>query len=59
VRLCEETCILMELYKRLLMKANPLELHKACLAGKLFEFAGKFDKMDEDHRRLMKNFYPL
>jgi hypothetical protein len=39
----EEICILMEIYKRLLIKADPLELHKACLAGQLFEFAAKFD----------------
>lgn len=58
-RTFEETCTLMEIYKRILGKANPLALHEACLAGKLFEFAGKFDKMDETHRRLMKNFYPL
>jgi hypothetical protein len=55
----EETCILMEIYKRLLLKADALELHEACLAGELFEFAQKFDRMDEGHRRLMKNFYPL
>ena len=55
----EETCTLMEVYKRLLRKASPLALHEACLAGKLFEFAEKFDKMDEKHRRLMKNFCPL
>ena len=58
-RTFEETCILMEIYKRLLDKANPLALHEACLAGKLFEFAGEFDKMSETHRRLMKNLYPL
>ncbi len=55
----EEICILMEIYKRLLIKADPLELHKACLAGQLFEFASKFDKMDEGHRGLMKNFHAL
>ncbi|CZR61330.1 uncharacterized protein PAC_11226 [Phialocephala subalpina] len=55
----EETCILMEIYKRLLEKANPLDLHQACLAGKLFEFAKKYHTMDKDHRRLMRNFYPL
>ena len=55
----EEICILMEIYKRLLQDADPLELHKACLAGKLFVFAQKFHAMNEDHRRLMKNVYPL
>lgn len=55
----EETCILREVYKRLLLKANPLELHEACLAGKLFEFAQRFHRMDGAHRRLMKFFFPL
>ncbi|OCK75458.1 hypothetical protein K432DRAFT_429412, partial [Lepidopterella palustris CBS 459.81] len=55
----EETCILMEIYKRILQKADPLELHKACLAGKLFVFAQMFHAMDEGHKRLMKNVYPL
>lgn len=55
----EETCILLEIYKRLLQKADPLELHEACLAGVLFEFARKFHQMDERHRRLMRNYYPL
>jgi hypothetical protein len=58
-RTFEETCILMEIYKRLLQKADPLELHKACLAGKLFVFARRFHTMDEGHRRLMENLYPL
>ncbi|KAB8214014.1 hypothetical protein BDV33DRAFT_183543 [Aspergillus novoparasiticus] len=53
-----ETCTLMELYKRLLRKASPLDLHEACVAGKLFEFAECFHKMDQAHRRLMRNFYP-
>ena len=55
----EETCILMEIYKRLLQNADPLDLHKACFAGKLFAFARKYHTMDEGHRKLMKNFYPL
>ncbi|QRD93259.1 hypothetical protein F9C07_2077189 [Aspergillus flavus] len=54
-----ETCTLMELYKRLLRKASPLDLHEACVAGKLFEFAECFHKMDQAHRRSMKDFYPL
>ncbi|THV46494.1 hypothetical protein BGAL_0381g00010 [Botrytis galanthina] len=55
----EETCILLEIYKRLLREADPLELHEACLAGKLFEFAEAYYHIDESHRRLMKNLYPL
>ncbi|KAL3423505.1 hypothetical protein PVAG01_05252 [Phlyctema vagabunda] len=53
----EETCILMEIYKRLLIKADPLDLHAACLKGNLFDFAQGFHKMNEKHRRLMRNFY--
>lgn len=55
----EDICVMIEIYKRLLLKASPLDLHKACIAGKLFEFAQKFNKMDEIHRRLLRNFYPL
>ena len=55
----EETCILMEIYKRLLTKADPLELHATCLKGKLFEFAQGFHKMDKAYQRLMRNVYPL
>ncbi|KAF7922174.1 hypothetical protein BELL_0761g00090 [Botrytis elliptica] len=55
----EETCILLEIYKRLLREANPLELHEACLAGKLFEFAESYHDMDEGHRMMMRNPYPL
>ena len=25
----------------------------------MFEFAGRFDGMEEGHQRLMKNFYPF
>ena len=49
----------MEIYKRLLLKASPLDLHEACLSGKLFEFAQKFHKMEDSHMKLMKNIYPL
>ncbi|KAM0134264.1 hypothetical protein ACHAP3_005577 [Botrytis cinerea] len=55
----EEICILLEIYKRLLKVANPLALHEACLDGRLFEFANWFHDMDESHRRLMRNLYPL
>jgi hypothetical protein len=55
----EETCILSEVYKRLLSKADPLELHEACLAGRSFEFAERFHRMDVKHRRLMRNPYHL
>jgi hypothetical protein len=53
----EETFTLMEIYKRLLGKANPLALHETCLSNKLFEFAEMFDMLDEKYERLMRNFY--
>ena len=49
----------MELYKRLLDKATPLDLHDACVAGKLFEFASQYDVIEGEHKRLMKNFCSL
>ncbi|PGH14769.1 hypothetical protein AJ80_05813 [Polytolypa hystricis UAMH7299] len=58
-RTFEETCILMEVYKRLLLEADPLELHEACLDGQLFEFAQEFHTMDERYGELMRNIYPL
>lgn len=58
-RTLEDTCILMEIYKRLLVKAGPLDRHQACLEGRLFESAHRFLNMDEKYRILMKNFRPL
>ena len=55
----EETCILMEIYGRVLKTANPLALHQACIAGKLFEFASGYVRMEERWRPLMWNPYPL
>ncbi|TGO12410.1 hypothetical protein BTUL_0089g00470 [Botrytis tulipae] len=55
----EETCIPLEIYKRLLREADPVELHEDCLAGRLFEFAEAYHHMDEGHRMLMRNPYPL
>ena len=65
-RTFEETCILMEIYGQALKTANPLEktanpleLHQACIAGHLFQFASGYVRMEERWRPLMKNFYPL
>ena len=58
-RTFEETCILMEIYGRVLKTANPLELHQACVAGDLFQFASGYVRMEERWRPLMRNFYPL
>jgi hypothetical protein len=58
-RTFEETCILMEIYGKVLKTANPLALHQACVAGDLFQFANLFVRMEERWRSLMSNFYPL
>ena len=55
----EETCILMQIYKEVLKIANPLELHRACVAGDLFRFASDHYRMEEGWRSLMENPYPL
>ena len=58
-RTFEETCTLVEIYGKVLETANPLELHQACVAGELFQFAGKYVRMEERWKSLMRNFYPL
>jgi hypothetical protein len=58
-RTFEETCTLMEIYGKVLKTANPLELHQACVAGDLFQFASGYVRMEERWRSLMRNFYPL
>ena len=58
-RTFEETCILMEIYRKVLKTANPLALHQACVAGALFLFASGFVQMEEGWISLMKNCYPL
>lgn len=58
-RTFEETCILMEIYSKVLKTANPLELHQACVAGDLFRFASDYVWMEERWRSLMSNIYPL
>ena len=58
-RTFEETCTLMEIYGEVLKTADPLELHQACLADDLFQFARGYVLMEERWRLLMTNFYPL
>ena len=58
-RTFEELCILMEIYGKVLKTANPLELHRACVAGDLFQFASVYVRMEERWRSLMRNPYPL
>lgn len=55
----EETCILMEIYGRVMKVANALELHQACVAGDLFDFACAYVQMEDQWRSLMRNPYPL
>ncbi|KAH6909637.1 tRNA synthetases class I-domain-containing protein [Coprinopsis sp. MPI-PUGE-AT-0042] len=40
---------------------RPLDLHQACIRGQLFEHLGTFPqvRLVEEHRRLLKNPYPL
>jgi hypothetical protein len=49
----------MEIYGKVLKTANPLELHQACVAGDLFQFASGYVRMEERWRPLMRNLYPL
>jgi hypothetical protein len=51
--------VLMEIYRRVLASAGPLELHEACISGRLYEFANRHYQMKEKWRRLMRNLYPL
>jgi hypothetical protein len=58
-RTLEDTCTLIEIYKKVLLTANPLELHKACVAGDLFWFAAGHIQMKKTWEPLMQNLYPL
>ncbi|KAK2753359.1 hypothetical protein FQN55_003488 [Onygenales sp. PD_40] len=49
----EETRTLMGIYKQLLGKITPLELHEACVTKKVLGCARKFGLVNEGHRRLM------
>ncbi|KAL8833124.1 MAG: hypothetical protein Q9170_004482 [Blastenia crenularia] len=58
-RTFEETCVLIEVYTKVLKTANPLELHQACIAGKLISFTSRYVRIEERWRSLMINCYPL
>ena len=58
-RTFEKIYILMEIYGKVRKTANPLELHEACVAGELFQFASGYVRMEERWRSLMSNFCPL
>ena len=55
----EKICTLTEIYGEILKTADPLELHAACVAGNLFQFARRYFPMKEQWRPLMRNLYPL
>jgi hypothetical protein len=55
----EEMCILMGIYGKVLETANPLDLHRACVAGNLSQFASGYVQMNEQWRPLLKNLYTL
>ncbi|ORX98686.1 hypothetical protein BCR34DRAFT_593143 [Clohesyomyces aquaticus] len=55
----EDTCMLVEIYGRVLERVDLMELHKACIGGRLFEFVGQFIEVEERWRRLLWNPYPL
>jgi len=63
----EENQELKEVYKQFFSqyRADPMELHEACIAGRLFEYVGGFVELNKKNknkkkfRRLMKNPYPL
>lgn len=60
----EETKLLEELYTKYFVHADadPLELHKACIAGELMKYLGEFVKLKpktEKYKRLLRNSYPM
>jgi hypothetical protein len=54
-----DTMDLKEVYKNLLFAADALDLHRACVTGKILEFATKHIKVEERFKSLMRNPYPL
>ncbi|KAL4069066.1 hypothetical protein J3A83DRAFT_3472439 [Scleroderma citrinum] len=58
----EEKFALKNVYKDLLQspQVDPMELHAACVKGKLYDFARQYDpNLKQRFRRLMRNPYPL
>lgn len=50
---------LKEVYRRLWLEVDPIDLHKACIEGQLFEFASRHIEVEPKFKRLMWNIYPL
>lgn len=55
----EDTCILLEIYGKILKTTDPMGLQLACETGKLHEYASGFVKIEEWWTTLMKNPYPM
>lgn len=55
----EDKCTLVEIYRQVLGRANPMDLHQACITGRLFWFASAFLEMDQEYNLLLRNPYPL
>lgn len=50
---------LKDIYKELLQKCDLLELHKACIQRKIYQFARNHMELEKRFQRLMRNPYPL
>lgn len=55
----EVTCIHVGIYEWVLERTDRLDLHRACVAGRLFEFASTPLEMEDRWRFLMWNPYSL
>ena len=54
-----DTMELKEIYRKLLECADHLELHQACIQGKLWSFANRHIRVDSRFEKIMWNPYPL
>lgn len=56
----KERLELKQVYKQFFDEGgDAMELHRACLAGKLFEFLKAVRGVNQDFKRLLRNVYPL
>ncbi|KAH8806868.1 hypothetical protein DL96DRAFT_1763937 [Flagelloscypha sp. PMI_526] len=50
---------LFHIYASVLARADPLELHQACIQGRLFDFCSQYTQIDQSKKKIMQNPYPL
>jgi len=51
---------LLKAYKKVLLVADPLGLHQACVRGQLWSFCSRVvPDLDKGLQSVMRNFYPL